>query len=113
VAELFATGRVVDLILVLMAAEGALLMVLRARTGRGLAPADLALNLLAGACLLLALRAALVGAGWGWVALGLAAALPAHLIDLRRRLAASARQDGVAPDRARPSRLNAAFSRRP
>ena len=84
-AELFASGRVVDLILGLMALEGAGLLLLRARTGRGPAPAALLAFLLAGACLMLALRAALVGAGWGWVALGLAGGLAAHLADLALR----------------------------
>lgn len=85
-AELFGSGRVVDLILGMMALEGALVLAYRARTGRGLPATDLALNLMAGACLLLALRGALVGAGWGWIALCLAAALPVHLADLVRRV---------------------------
>ena len=41
--------------------------------------------LLAGACLLLALRAALVGASWPWVAAPLAGAFAAHLADLGLR----------------------------
>jgi hypothetical protein len=45
-------------------------------------------NLAAGACLLLALRAALTQAGWPWVALFLTAALVAHIGDFRRRLSA-------------------------
>ena len=36
--------------------------------------------------IVLALRAALVGAGWEWVALLLALSLPLHLMDLRGRL---------------------------
>ena len=36
--------------------------------------------------IVLALRAALVGAGWEWVALLLALSLPLHLMDLRWRL---------------------------
>ena len=36
--------------------------------------------------IVLALRAALVGAGWEWVALLLALSLPLHLFDLRTRL---------------------------
>ena len=36
--------------------------------------------------IILALRAALVGAGWEWVALLLALSLPLHLMDLRGRL---------------------------
>jgi hypothetical protein len=39
--------------------------------------------------IVLALRAALVGAGWEWVALLLALSLPLHLIDLRGRITAN------------------------
>ncbi|MFZ5558099.1 MAG: hypothetical protein ACOZDY_15495 [Pseudomonadota bacterium] len=84
-AELFAGGRIVDLILGLMVAEGLVLAIYRRRTGRGIALPDLAVNLLAGACLMLALRAALAGSGWVWAAAWLAAALLAHLADLGRR----------------------------
>jgi hypothetical protein len=42
-------------------------------------------NLLAGACLLMALRSALSGSGWAWIAAWLFAALVAHLADLARR----------------------------
>jgi hypothetical protein len=85
VAELFASGRVVDLILALMAAEGLVLAAYRRSTGRGVATADLVINLLAGAFLLMALRAALTGSAWSWVAGWLAAGLGAHLADLRCR----------------------------
>jgi len=85
VGELFATGRIVDLVLALVALEAIGLAIYRRRTGRGVAAGDLLPNLVAGACLLLALRAALTGAGWMWVAGWLAASLPAHLADLRRR----------------------------
>jgi len=83
--EAIASGRIVDLILVLMAAEAVGLILYRRATGRGIAPLDLIVNLAAGACLLLAVRAALGGAGWGWIAASLAAALAAHLADLGRR----------------------------
>jgi hypothetical protein len=85
VADLFASGRIVDLILALMAAEAVVLAVHYRRTGRGVALPDLAVNLAAGAGLLLALRAALTGAGWTWTAGWLALALAAHLADLARR----------------------------
>nr|WP_242477802.1 hypothetical protein [Rubrivivax gelatinosus] len=65
--------------------EAAVLAVFHARTGRGLAPRDFAANLCAGLALMLAVRAALAGAAWTWVAAGLAAAGVAHLLDLRRR----------------------------
>lgn len=85
-SELFADGRIVDLILLLLMIEGAVLAAYRWRTGRGLAIASLAATLLAGAFLLLALRAALTGAPWTDIALWLLAALVAHLFDLDRRL---------------------------
>jgi len=84
-AGLFESGRIVDLILVLTALEALALAVHHRRTGRGVALADLAPNLLAGACLLLALRAALAEGWWGWTAFWLLGALVAHLVDLSRR----------------------------
>ncbi len=81
----FADGTAVDLILVFMLLESILLAVHRKRTGRGIALIDLAAMLLAGAFLLLALRAALTGASWTWIAVWLLAALVAHLFDLLRR----------------------------
>jgi hypothetical protein len=83
---LFASGRIIDLILALTVAEAALLVAWHHRTGRGIAPADLLPNLLSGICLMLAVRAALVGAWWGWIASCLLGSLLAHLADLRRRL---------------------------
>lgn len=53
--------------------------------GRGWRGGDAALRLLPGALMLLALRAALTGAGWPWIALALAASFPAHLADIARR----------------------------
>lgn len=43
------------------------------------------LRLLPGALMMLALRAALTGLGWPWIAAWLALSFPAHLADLRRR----------------------------
>lgn len=83
--DFFQSGRVADVILAVMIAEAALLLIYRKVTGRGLAPADLAAMLFAGACLVLALRAALTGSRWQVVASFLIAALIAHLADLYRR----------------------------
>lgn len=83
--ELFASGRIVDLILAFMVLEGVLLLSHRRMTGRGMAPVDVLRNLLPGVCLLLALRGALASAWWGWIALCLLMALLAHLVDLRDR----------------------------
>jgi hypothetical protein len=79
VSGLFSSGHIVDLILVFMVCE---FVVLRLRRH---ASARLVVALLPGVCLLLALRAALTGAGWLWVAIFLAASLPAHLFDLLQR----------------------------
>jgi predicted membrane-bound mannosyltransferase len=82
---LFASGVAVDVILGLVVLEAVTLTALHRITRRGIAPADILPNLLAGAGLLLALRAALVAADWPWIALCLAGALAAHLVDLSRR----------------------------
>ena len=80
--EFFSSGQVADLLLALMALEAALLLVYRLLTGRGPPLAGLLANLGAGACLLLALRALLTGAGWQGAALWLMGALALHLADL-------------------------------
>ena len=77
--------RIVDLILVLVVLEAAVIALYHWATGRGIAARDLVLTLLSGACLLLALRLALAGAELVWVALVLAGAFLAHLGDLYRR----------------------------
>ena len=83
-AELFASGRVVDLIVAGMVLEGVGLVAYHRATGRGIAPGRVLPNLVSGGFLLLAVRAALGGAWWGWVSLCLLAALIGHLEDLRR-----------------------------
>jgi hypothetical protein len=86
VSELFASGRIIDLILGAVALETWLLLALQRRTGRGPAPVALLANNLAGVFFLLALRAALVAASWPWIAASMFAALLAHLGDLWLRL---------------------------
>lgn len=85
IAQWVASGRIVDLVLVVMAIEAIVLIGLWRRTGRGVAPVDLLANLAAGACLLGALRSALVGAGEVWVGGFLVLAFVAHIADLTRR----------------------------
>ena len=84
--QLFASGRIVDLILVLVALEAFALIVAHRMWGIGPRPADLLPNLAAGALLLLAVRSALLSHAWTTIALCLGAALAAHLVDLWRRL---------------------------
>lgn len=85
-AQWILSGRVVDAALVLMLVEGLAFGIWHLRTGRGLAAAALVPSLLAGACLLAALRAALTDAGWQWIALALSGALVAHVLDMHQRV---------------------------
>ena len=82
--EWIVSGRVLDLILLGMALECAALTLLFRLRRRGVPPGALWPNLLSGMCLLLAMRAGLAGAWWGWVSLPLLGALGFHLLDLRR-----------------------------
>ena len=84
-AELFANGRLIDLILIVVAIEAIVLVLAWRYARRGIAPGDLLPNLCAGALLLLALRATLAGGGWMMASGCLAAAGLAHVIDLSRR----------------------------
>jgi hypothetical protein len=89
---LFASGRVVDLILFLMACEAALLALLHARGRFSIPPQRLLPNLLAGACLLLALRAALTGASVALCSMWLLLGLGGHVIDLGLRARGAGRR---------------------
>ena len=82
---LFASGWIVDLILVAMVLESIALLLYRCSTGRGVPVAALWINLLAGGFLLMALRSALLGHSWIWTAGWLAMALAAHIADLAQR----------------------------
>ena len=87
-----ASGRAVDLALLLVAFEALALLAL-ARAGRSrLRPLDVFGQLAAGAALLGALRCALGGADPRWTTLFLAAALPAHVYDLVRRVRRTSHQ---------------------
>jgi len=83
--ELVTNGRVVDIIIFFMALEALALILYHRRDPLGPAPVDTIIMLLAGLPLLLALRAALTGTNWLWIAAFLALSLVAHLADLRRR----------------------------
>lgn len=84
-ADFFASGRVADLILLMLALEGGALAIYHRRTGRGIALRAILPFLLAGAAFALSLRAALTGAGWPLVALPLMGAFAAHLWDIAAR----------------------------
>ena len=82
-AALFASGRIIDLILVFILLECALLAYLRRD---GLRLGELLPNILSGAALMLAVHSALTDARWEWKAGCLLAALLAHLSDLALRV---------------------------
>lgn len=81
----FESGRVLDAILLLVVVEALILVGYHRLTGRGIASLDLLPNLASGLCLLLALRAALSGLHWVWVAAPLTLSLLAHGLDLAQR----------------------------
>lgn len=86
--SLFTSGRIIDLILVLVALEIAALPWLLKLLGSETTLADLLPNILAGAALLIAVRLGITDTGWVWIGASLFAALLAHLWDLRKRLSA-------------------------
>ena len=77
--------RLLDAILVAVLLEAAALRWWFARTGRGPAPRQWLPPLCAGACLMVALRAALADAHTAWIAAALLGAGVAHGLDLARR----------------------------
>ena len=83
-AQWYASTALVDGVIAFTVLELLALWLFHRRTGRGLAPADYALNGLAGLCLMVALRGALTPQ-WAMVALGLVAAGVAHFGDLLLR----------------------------
>ena len=62
-----------------MAVEAVVLVIMKRRA------LTVVLTILPGAVMMLALRAALTGADWQWVAIWLTVSLPLHLADLRHR----------------------------
>lgn len=80
-----ASGHVVDLLLAVILAEFMGLMWLRRARGIRAVAVELLFTLAPGVCLLMALRSALTGAPWIWIAAWLAASFPFHLGDLLRR----------------------------
>ena len=84
-SDLLASGRLVDLILLIVVIEAIVLIVYWRATGKGIAPRNLLPNLIAGALLLLALRLTIAGAGWMAICGCLAAAGLANVVDLMRR----------------------------
>lgn len=91
--DLILSGRIVDIALAILLLEIIVLALAGQRRGGGIPLRELVSNAGAGAGLMLALRAALTGAGWLAVAGWLGVALALHVADLalRWRSAESAR----------------------
>ena len=94
--EFIRSGRIADVILVVLVAETLLFGAYIWRRGQVLALVSFVASSLAGGSLVLALRAILQDAGWLYVAICLAAALLAHIADIALRLH-SVRQAGGVP----------------
>lgn len=84
-SALIQNGAMADVVVVTLIVEALVLIALRSRF-RHLRVFDIAAMLGAGLFLALALRSALTGAGWHWIALFLGAAFASHLFDVRRQL---------------------------
>ena len=83
--SLFTSGRIADLVLAVLVLEAIVLTWRHARSGAGPPPGVFAPMIGAGVLLVLALRCALTGAPWPWMALLLSGAGLVHLLDLRQR----------------------------
>jgi len=97
--EFFASGRSIELVLLLIVVEAIVLMVLWRMRLCPLPPLATLLILAPGTCLLLAAHAALVGASWMWVSSLFLVALFIHLVDLRQRWQERRRQNAAIESR--------------
>jgi hypothetical protein len=86
VEALITSGRIADIALAVMIVEAVLLYAYLKYREEAERFRSLLANLAAGGCLVVALKLALVGAAWQWIAVALAASLFAHAIDLWSRL---------------------------
>ncbi len=82
---LFASGHAADLVLAVLVIEAFVLSVRHARSGAGPPPRVFAPMIGAGVLLVLALRCALTGAPWPWIALLLSGGGAVHVVDLWQR----------------------------
>ncbi len=80
--EVVTSGRIVDMMLLFIVIEIAVILLIHRMTGAGIAAVPLLTNIGAGGSLMLALRADLTGAGWTWIAVFLVSALVFHVSDL-------------------------------
>ena len=86
---LFASGHAIDIVLAVIAVELIWLIAMG-----GWRASDAITRLAPGALMLVALRSALVGLDWYWIALPLLLSFPVHLADLARYARAKAGPGG-------------------
>ena len=84
--QLVTGGGLVDAIIGITLMEAAGLLIYHHQTKRGLKPRDYLLNMISGLCLMFALRCALLGSTWHFLALWLTGAGLAHVADVFLRL---------------------------
>ncbi|MEO0575100.1 MAG: hypothetical protein AAF004_06520 [Pseudomonadota bacterium] len=85
IAGLIESGRIVDLMLAVIALEVVVLCAYRVNSGRGLSIPSILLNVGAGGSLMVALKLVLTDASWQWIAVALVASLICHAADLGMR----------------------------
>jgi hypothetical protein len=85
IERLFTSGLAVDIALAVIALEFVVLLLRKPRASWKSTSIDLLCALGPGACLMLALRAAMTGGGAIPIAFWLALSFPLHLADIRRR----------------------------
>lgn len=83
--EFVLSGAIAYVVIAVMVVEAVVLLAYRKRTGRGIPHGALVANLMAGAGIILALQAALLGWAWPWIMAFLTLSFAAHLADLRNR----------------------------
>lgn len=82
IESFFASGYVADLVLVVMAVEVVVLFTLMRRGIIGIAFRTYLFGVVAGGCIVLALRLALTGGQWPLIALALAFSFAAHIVEV-------------------------------
>lgn len=83
--DLITSGRIVDIMIAFVIVEIVFLLIYERRTGRGVAPYSLLVNVGAGGSLMLGLRAVFSDADWTIIAACLVAALVFHTLDIIQR----------------------------
>ena len=83
--ELILSGRIIDIVLVVLLLELVAVTILYKTRNKGIPPYPLMVNIGAGGSLALAIKASVTGAGWQWIAVWLITSLVFHVLDLSQR----------------------------